>query len=240
MAYPGMPAIRIGYMARVPYPVNVNLPPLSQPDTRLQIRTVGPELDIAVPDCPERHEKLGQFMDAWSSLESILTMLLSELALVKLDSSYLIFPKLGTKNAIDLLDAFGRRKLDEQSADTLTSLLDRVRKLNTKRNILVHGHWVLEANVLVRRGQAILVTQFLREIIPLDPKEAEAMANPRNQKERVKYTFTLKRIDATTRDTNTINREISKFMQVMTRKPIPPSEIPELLSRSRPYRVTYS
>ena len=117
--------------------------------------------------------------------------------------------------------------------------LERAGKLNTKRNILVHGHWVLEANVLVRRGEAYLSTQFLREVIPTDPEDAQAMANPQNQKQRVRYTFTKKRIEGTTRDTNNLNREICEFMQVMKRKEIPLAEIPQLLLLQAPYQVTY-
>ena len=157
-----------------------------------------------------------------------------------LRDAHLLMPKLGTKNSLDLLDALGRRKLADDSAKAVTRLLDRVGKLNTKRNILVHGEWVLEANVVVRRGDAHLLTQFLREVIPLDPADAKAMANPRNQRERVRYTFNLKRIDATTRDTNALNMDISNFTGSMKARRIPDDEIgPELL-RLRPYRVTYS
>jgi len=83
------------------------------------------------------------------------------------------------------------------------------------------------------------VTQFLREVIPTDPEDAKALANPRNQKQRIRYTFTKKRIEAAARDTDTLNREICEFMQVIKRKEIPLSEIPQLLLRKAPYRVTY-
>jgi hypothetical protein len=64
MSYPGVPIIRVGYMApKMPYLVRVNLPPVGGPDTRIQIRTVGSELDIVVPTDAVRHEKLGRFMN---------------------------------------------------------------------------------------------------------------------------------------------------------------------------------
>src|SRR5262249_1985 len=119
----------------------------------------------------------------------------------------------------------------------LINLLDRIGKLNTKRNILVHGQWVLEANVLVRRGEAYLSTQFLREVVPTDPEDAEKMADPRNQKQRVRYTFTLKRIDAASRDTDTVNRDMCNFIQTMRHKPVPLDEIGNALIRKWPYRV---
>src|ERR1700728_470730 len=110
------------------------------------------------------------------------------------------------------------RKLNPESATSLMALSRRVDRINTKRNILVHGRWLLEANVLIKRGEAHLVTQFLREVTPTDPEEAKAMGNPRNQRERVRYTFTLKRIDGVTRDANTLNRDICDFMGIMRHK----------------------
>jgi hypothetical protein len=241
MSYPGIPHIRVGYMApRLPYPVSVYLPPTSGHDTRQQIRTSGRELDISIPQDPARHAKLGRFLNAWGSLESTLDMFLTYLTPLELRDATLFFPKLGMRNAIELLEGLNRRKLAPESADAFTNLLDRVGRLVTKRNILVHGQWVLEANVLVRRGEAFLVTQFLREVIPTNPKEAEAMGNPRNQKERVRYSFTLKRIDAATRDTDAVNIDLTKFSESMKRKTLPPSEIPNELLRAKPYRVTHS
>jgi hypothetical protein len=60
MSFPGVPIIRVGYMApRLPYPVAVNLPPAGGPDIRTEIRTEGPNLDIVLPQDTVRHEKLG-------------------------------------------------------------------------------------------------------------------------------------------------------------------------------------
>jgi hypothetical protein len=151
----------------------------------------------------------------------------------------LIAPKLGMKNTLDLLEGLGLRKLEPESAETLVRFLDRVGKLITKRNILVHGQWVYEANVLSRRGEAILQCQFLREIIPTDPAHAKALGNPRNQKERVRYTFSLKRIEAAIRDTNTVNFDLMRFSGEMKQKILSPAEILEQLQFSAPYRVIY-
>jgi hypothetical protein len=78
-----------------------------------------------------------------------------------------------------------QRKLDEESAARVGRFIERAHKLNGKRNILVHGRWVLEVNVVVRRGEACIAPQFLREVIPDDPAQAKAMGDPRNQKIRV-------------------------------------------------------
>jgi hypothetical protein len=144
------------------------------------------------------------------------------------------------RNTIDLLDGLGRRKLDKLYSDGLTNLTERLGRLNTKRNILVHGEWVLEANILAKQGEAFLACQFLRQVTPLDPEEDNAMANPRNQRERVRYCFTIKRIDGTTRDTDALNIDIGKFTFAMRFKSTPLSGVPQKLLESQPYRVTYS
>jgi hypothetical protein len=146
------------------------------------------------------------------------------------------------KNTVELLDGLGMRKLASGDSAELTRLTERLNRMNGKRNILVHGQWVLEVNVFVRknRTEAYLMTQFLREITPTDPEDAEALGNPRNQKERVRYTFTMKRIDAAARDTDILNRDFGKFAESMNFKELTIVEILELLSRSQPYRVTYS
>jgi hypothetical protein len=147
MSFPGVPIIRVGYMTpNLPYPVSIYLPP-TENDARKEIRTTGRHLDIAAPNSPLRHEALGRFMDAWSLLEDSLTRLLSRLIAIDDTTAGLIAPKLGTKNALDLLEGLGMRKLDGDSSKSLTRLMDRARKLNSKRNILVHGHWVLVVSV---------------------------------------------------------------------------------------------
>lgn len=178
-------------------------------------------------------------MNAWSQLESTLSYLLSKLLRIDWREADLTFGRLGMKGAIDLLDAVGLRKLDDADSKALTALTERLSKLNTKRNILVHGHWVLEANTFVKGNDAILITQFLREITPVDPEEAKAMGNPRNQKERVRYAFTLKRIDAAARDTDTLNHAFINFTERMDFKWPSVDETLHLLSQSQPYRVIY-
>jgi hypothetical protein len=135
-----------------------------------------------------------------------------------------------------------KRSASAESARTSLrpSFTDRLNKLNGKRNILVHGEWILEANVIVKRGEAHLATQFLRQITPTDPKDAEAMGNPRNQRERVRYSYNLKRVEAGARDTDALNRDFDRFTGAMRFKELSNKETAELLARSPPYRVTYS
>jgi len=240
MTVPGGVAVRVGYIApQVPYSVKVHLPPIAKPDPRITPRLSGRDLDVIVPKDETRHTKLGVFLSAWGDLEATLAFLMKELLRIDFGEALLLQSKLGMKNMIDFIEAVAMRKLINADADELCRLTDRLGKTNTKRNILVHGRWILEANVVVRGGEAHVITQFLREVEPTDPKEAEAMGNPRNQKERVRYTFTLKRIDAASRDTDKLNLDFIDFIQRIRFKAPSDVELMDLLARSKPYRATY-
>jgi hypothetical protein len=239
MAFPKSVEVRVGrFASRLPYPVNVNLPPFDRPDTR-PIRNTGPELNIIIPQDPDRHTKLGIFMDILSLLESTLEYLLSKLLGIQLIEACLSFQKLGMRNAIELFNGLAKRKLLDADALSLITLTERLGRLNSRRNVLVHGHWIYEVNVVVRGGQAVLLCQFLRAVTPTEPVVGKAAANPRNQKERIKYYFTLKRIDSTTRETDTLNSNLLLFCDKMRFNTfeIPVSDVVDRLLLSQPYRV---
>jgi hypothetical protein len=57
----------------MPYPVEVKLPPIQgERDPAIPIKTRGPIIDLVIPDIPDRHAHLGQSMEQWSLLESML------------------------------------------------------------------------------------------------------------------------------------------------------------------------
>jgi hypothetical protein len=216
-------AIRVGNMNRgLPYPVNVHLPSTVGPESRTSSRTSGPELDIVIPDCEERHTALGMFMDSWSQLEQHLHSILSVMLGIEFRPGEAIFSTMGMKQISDAIAGLAMRKFPDQSPERLINLTERLMKLNSKRNVLVHGHWVLEANIVVKRGEAMLVTQFLRCSTPLDPKLEQAMGDPRNQKERVRYSFSIKRIHAASRDTDTLKKDFGDVINEMGLKPVFP------------------
>jgi len=243
MAVPHGFEIRIGYMApKLPYPVRLHLPGIKAAQTMpSEPRLCGPELDVVIPPGDERHTLLGAFMDAWGRLEATLNMALAELLESDTRTARITASSLGIKQIIDLLNALAANKLEESSTRSLVNLNERLSRLNSKRNALVHGRWELEANVVVRRGHAVLQTQFLRQIIPTDPKIADLIANPRNQKERVKYCFTLKRIAGTTRDVEALSTAIDQFIHAGMRFSLDwIKQRPKFLSESARSRALWS
>lgn len=207
-------SIRVGYGAKsLPYPVNVQLPSASGAPRApsAPIRTVGPNLDVDPPKGDEHHLKLGLFMDAWSRLEQIIVLVLAGLLHTDHRRARIVMAAVSTRQLIELIKGLGYVTLSGIAHSDLVRLADRVGRLNSKRNALVHGHWVLEALVCVRRNEAVLMTHFLRETTPTDPEVARQILNPENQKERVRHCFTLKRIEGTTRDTLTLVQAFADF-----------------------------
>jgi hypothetical protein len=207
-------AVRVGYATRkLPYPVKVHLPPASgKPrDAALPVRTKGADLDLVPPASDERHLKLGHFLDAWSRLENTVVFTLSALLETDFQRARMVMSTLSTKQVIDLLNSLVFLQLKGPKLSRLTNLTERLGRLNSKRNVLVHGHWVLEGLVSTRRGDAILTTQFIRETSPSDPEIAKKILDPKSQKQRVKHCFTLRRIDGATGDANQLISDFAVF-----------------------------
>ena len=220
MTVPAGFAIRCANRASgLSYHVNVKLPPIKGSDPVPNSRTVGPVLDIVPPDGNERHTALGKFLDAWSRLEGMMAFIVADL-LVSGDmrDATLILSSLGTKQIMELLRTLAESKLAGDHRKALINFVERVGKLNTKRNTLVHGHWVLEALVLKKGSDAVLRTQFVRESAFMDPRTLELISDHRNQKERVRHVFTLKRIDGATRDIEKLAAELGDFLQLLKKK----------------------
>ena len=70
----------------------------------------------------------------------------------------------------------------------------------------------------------MLITQFLRCTTPLDPKISQAMGHPRNQKERVRYSFNIKRIYAAARDTDALKKDFGSTLEALGIEPIFPKQ----------------
>jgi hypothetical protein len=120
---------------------------------------------------------------------------------------------LGIKQIIDLITSLATLKLDDKDADKVTNFMERVGRLNTKQNVLAHGHWILELMTVVENGDAAAKSQFARYTEPPEPRMAELITKPRNRKERVKYIFALKRILGAAKDAATIAKDLGIALQ---------------------------
>jgi hypothetical protein len=211
-------AVRVGYMAKaLPYPVEVFLLPMQKDAPPVETPlSVGPKLHIVIPTDTDRHLKLGLFMSAWSLLEQTLVMFLRKLLGTDLKTAQVVMSTLGIRQVVDLLDGLGSMALSDTDLERLNRLTERLSSLNSQRNILVHGRWVLEANIYVKGGEAVLKSQFVRDTSPADPRIANRISDPKNQKLRMKHVFSLKRIDGVAQDVMHLTNDISTFMSGVT------------------------
>ena len=120
-----------------------------------------------------------------------------------------------------LIDGLARLKLQPEDAKQMTNLTERLGKLNTKRNVLVHGSWILEVNIVARKGEASLLQRMVRATTPSDPSMIDAIANPKNQKDRVRYVFTINRIEGAKNDTNKLAYDFAELSSIMKFLPAP-------------------
>ena len=175
-------------------------------------------LEDLVPSDAEHHAALGAFMDRWSGLESwvcggIFTTLLG----CDRGAARIIFQSMGMRQIIDAITGLATAKLDDTYILQLTNLLERLSKANGKRNVLAHGIWTLEVVLWVSKGSQNIKLHFMREAEPIDQRVNKAIADFRNQKERVKYCFNIKRIHAAAEESYKLAQDFASFNEVVSK-----------------------
>jgi hypothetical protein len=90
---------------------------------------------------PERNFALGQFMTAWSQVESMYGFLFRELAEIPSDSSSIIFDRVGVREQLEIVQALSDAKLDGDDKTKAETILDQVEKISVLRNKIVHAGW---------------------------------------------------------------------------------------------------
>ena len=181
-------------------PINIIVPDMDQINAPLQERTPNTiYIQDYVPQTDEHHTALGKFLQAWSCVETSLARLLAGLLHCNSRKAFAVFHDLGIRKCLETITSLATAELPDQSLDELSRLLDRITGINAKRNVLVHGTWVLEIVIWEWKGQIQIKGNLLREIAPTDFRLRDDIADLRNQKERVRHAFNVRRIQAATR-----------------------------------------
>lgn len=199
MASPSIHLIRYIQMARA-FPKNVvfQLPGDPPPAPSDQPQTVIP---IEFPDMTPYHACLGHFLDEWGKLEIQLKALFQKLLNTDSSRANALSATLSGKALTEALLALAEIALTDESHKTFVRLCERLSALNQRRNYIVHGYWVAEIIIFNERNGGISFRlKVLREYPPASKKARDALANPRNQKERTKHLFQLKHIEKITKD----------------------------------------
>jgi len=168
--------------------------------------------DDFLPKNADHHTALGAFVDGWGRLEFSVSYLMTVLAGTDNPSGTIIFRSMGMRQVIDTIISLATRKLNDELVDRLENLLDRLGKINAKRNIIVHGHWTVEIVIWIYKSKVQHRGTLLREIEPSDYRTKSKISDLRNQKERTKHTFNIKRIDAAIRDADILIKDIGLFL----------------------------
>jgi hypothetical protein len=175
----------------------------------------------------DHHTALGAFVDGWGRLEFGVSSLFTILAGTDSSTGVTIFRSMGMRQVIDTIMSLATRKLDDGMIEELDKLLDRLGKMNSKRNTIVHGYWTVEIVVWVYKSKVQIRGTLLREVSPPDYRIRNKISDLKNQKERIKYTFNIKRIEAATRDANTLladialfRTKVAQFLQVASAPPL--------------------
>lgn len=137
----------------------------------------------------EKHVALGRFMDAWSKLEGLLRQKTALLLLTAHEpTARTIVAPLSGKTLMDTNIRLVSLHLPKAGLDEYKGMAKRFGTLNTKRNTIAHGYWVLEIEVRSDGdGSPFLISRAVRELPPASDLEREKLNSLREQRARAKH-----------------------------------------------------
>lgn len=223
---PTIGTIRIAVGRTVPSKLSFKMPggPPTPPEDRIPGRWY---LEDYLPKTDSHHAELGLYIDSWGRLEISVSILLTVLLDVDYEIARIVFQNMGIKQVIDTIAALATAELTNDSILSLTDLLERLSSLNGTRNKLVHGYWALEFIFWDYRGQTKVQASLAREVNPNDSRVSSRLGDLRNQKERARYIFPIKRIRASRLANDALAADIwgFSFMSGLERRSRSPSNI---------------
>jgi hypothetical protein len=159
-----------------------------------------------------RHTILGKFMDEWSKLELAISHLLAHVTSTPWDNVTVLMNALGNRGQLDVIRALAPTKIkDDAALAELDDLLDRIKTNNTKRNYIVHGHWILALLPIDAGGKPKLRYHQYRAYPPSNHVEREALNNLACKRIRSKYLFSPSRISSIAREIERLRTDIQGF-----------------------------
>jgi hypothetical protein len=185
-----------------------------------------------IPTLPQeqRDLTLGRYMDAWSRMEGFVRLIFRDLLDTDWEVATAVFASMGTKQMKDVLLALGSIRLTPDGAKRLVNLGERLAKLNTKRNNIVHGTWVV--NVLMNdapEGRTSIVTTWVRTYTPVQHELAVFAGRYDMPKIGEKSAFTLSQLHTATKHVEALMGDLSQFfgdIPSLRKPPMPPPQGP--------------
>lgn len=174
-----------------------------------------PEITIHVefPDMDPYHLALGRFLDTYGKLELKLHSVARFMIGAGHEVGAAVTSSLSGKSLIDLITTLAETCLPDDHHKELVGLMERLKKINTKRNHLVHGYWAAEVVVYNERdGRLAINVSVNREYMPISKSDRLGLLQRKNQKLRDKYMFSPPRIVAAGVDVDTFHDDLSTFV----------------------------
>lgn len=183
---------------------NWQAPPLFSADGKINLVFFQPTDD-------QRHLALGKYIDAWSNLELRLKAFVCAIFQMEVEALTAMLSALGTRGMLDVLHAHAFQGLTEASRKELERLLECVKENNTRRNHIIHGLWMLEWVVRQHGEKVVARCVQYRMYLPSNEESREAIKHYHNRKERLKYMFTVRRVEALTKALIKLAADVGNF-----------------------------
>ena len=207
--------VRVAKDGKLPAPIHFVLPQLGAPRTSVGRDPGSVYIEDHLPTGNEHNLYLGEFMDAWGHVETSMVMLLRALLDIGFGQAAVLFQAMNFKQFLDTVTNLGTRELSDNGNTKLLGVLDFAKALNSKKNVIVHGLWIIEVAVWRKGSETKFKVRLLRELAPTDYRKRNNLADLRNQRERMRHCFDLDRIRAAGGDVAELQRRTKDFIAVM-------------------------
>jgi hypothetical protein len=191
---------------------------------------IAPPIQLTAPPEPSEEEcdrVLGAYLRAWNQIEHALEALISKLIESNPTTGHIISASISDwRTRRELIEALAAGRLRKSDKLTVSGILDKVSRANTKRNRLVHGKWTLLINVHRDKDGAkrAVVGKWVRADWSGDfDKMREIRSNPKVRKQ---HEYGVQQIANLTNSTRTLARLIASFSEALTLLPyVPPTPL---------------
>jgi hypothetical protein len=168
-------------------------------------------LGMPSPPTEERDITLGQYMYIWSKLEFQLLLLFHLLSDTTMEIAGIIFSTgFQCPILVSMFKALGKIRLLDSEYQKLTGLCRRYSRANEKRNRIVHGSWIREAN-----SSSPMHYQWTRIYLPINSIIANEIFNKINQEVRRKYRFTIPQLKEATEQLNSLINDVQDLNHLL-------------------------
>lgn len=195
-----------------------------------EVATLPPEdkrdlhtLYMVPPSDAGRDSVLSDFLDGWTNLERTLLKLFHYLVETDLAACRIVFGHMNLQAQRDLILSLAglRFPSDHPLCKSIAAQMERVKKLATKRNRIIHGYWCAHYDVTVKDGFPVAENGiWVRQYEPSNPAIAQQANDRENVKQYNSYHWTIADIRTVRKSTDALCDDIIEYLKQL--RPPPP------------------